>query len=88
MEYNYNECTTQALEAEQARVAEQHKALTAELNRRRQEEADRKKAQLALEKKQREDEIRAAGDHYNELVQAFVKDYGSYENFWGWFFKR
>lgn len=89
MEYNYNECTTKALEDECARVAEQHKALTAELNKRKQEEADRKKAQLALEKQKREGEIRAAKAHYNELVQAFIEDYGFYEDdFWTWFFKR
>lgn len=89
MEYNYNECTTKALEEEQARIAEQYKTLTAELDKRRQEEADRKRAQLALEKKKREDEIRAAREHYDELVEAFVADYGSYEdNFFTWFFKR
>ena len=86
MEYNYNECTTRALEEEQARIAEQYENLTKEINRRKREEADRKRAQLALEKKKRQEEINEAKKKYDDLVHAFIKDYGSYEDsFFSWF---
>ena len=86
MEYNYNECTTKALEEEQTRLADQYKTVTDELNKRKQEEADRKRAQLALDKQKRQEEIRAAKKQYDDLVRKFVEDYGSYEdNFWSWF---
>ena len=55
MEYNYNECTTKALEEEQARIAEQYSNLTKEINKRKREEEARKRAQLALEKKKRQE---------------------------------
>lgn len=89
MKYNYNECTTKALEEEQERIAEQYHTITEEIKKRKQEEAEKKKAQLALEKQKREAEIRAAKEHYNELVHAFIEDYGYYDDdFWTWFFKR
>lgn len=89
MEYNYNECTTKALEEEQARIADQYKTITDEINKRKQEEAEKKKVQLALEKRKRAEEIREAGQHYDELMQDFFDDYGYFpDNFWTWFFKR
>ena len=88
MESKYNECTTKALEDELVRVSEQYKNLSAELDRRRKEDAERKEAELALAKKSREEEIRAVGNHYIELVNAFVEDYGYFENYWSWFSKR
>ena len=86
MEYNYNECTTKALEEEQSRIAEQYENLTKEINRRKREEAERKRAQLALEKKKRQEEINEAKKKYDDLVHAFIEDYGSYEDsFFSWF---
>ena len=87
MDYNYNECTTQALEEEVALLSEQYKAAAEALNKRKKEEADRQKAQLALEKQKREEEIREIKQKYDDLVQSFVRDYGHYhdENFWSWF---
>ena len=82
MEYNYNECTTKALEEEQARIADQYKTITDEINKRKQEEAEKKK-------RKRAEEIREAGQHYDELMQDFFDDYGYFpDNFWTWFFKR
>ena len=89
MNYNYNECTTKALEDELARVAEQHQSIANELKKRKHEEEVRKQAQLAADRQKREEEIRKARKTYDELVQAFVDDYGSYEDsFLSWFFKR
>ena len=88
MEYRYSECTTKALEEELARITEQHENLTKEINKRKQEEAERKRSQLALEKKEREDEIRAVMEKYDNLVQSFIDDYGSYnDDFFRWFFR-
>ena len=88
MEYNYNECTTKALEEEQVRIAEQYENVTKELNKRRREDEERKKAQLAVDRQKRENEIKAAKKHYDELVQSFIDDYGSYNgDFLSWFFR-
>ena len=88
MEYNYNECTTKALEEEQVRIAEQYENVTKELNKRRREDEERKKAQLAVDRQKRENEIKAAKKHYDELVQSFIADYGSYNgDFLSWFFR-
>ena len=89
MDYNYNECTTKALEEEVKRLAEQFKAASTELDQRKKEEADRKRAQLALEKKNREEEIHTAKQKYYDLVHSFVEDYGSYhDDFWSWLARR
>ena len=87
MKCDYNECTTKALEEEQARIEEQYKIIIDELNKRKQEEAERKRAQLAVDRQKREKEIRDAKKKYNDLVQAFIEDYGSYydDGFWSWF---
>ena len=83
----YNEITTQALEEEQKRLSEQYQMITDELNKRKQEEETRRLSELKAEKKQREEEIREAKKQYDELVQAFLDDYGHYhdESFWSWF---
>ena len=43
-----------------------------------QEEADRKKAQLALEKQNRKKEIDDAFENCSKLLENYIKDYGSY----------
>ena len=44
-----------------------------------QEEEDRRNAQLTLEKANRKKEVDDAFHHYSKLLQAYIKDYGSYE---------
>ena len=46
--------------------------------KKRIEEEKQKKEKLAAEKDARYKEIKAAEEHYSELVRAYVKDYGSY----------
>jgi hypothetical protein len=48
------------------------------LRQKEKDEEDRKKAQLALEKEARKKEVDEAFDTYNELLKAYIKDYGSY----------
>ena len=50
------------------------------LNKAVQEEEDRKKAQLALEKENRKKEVDEAYENYNTLLKAYIKDYGTYSN--------
>jgi uncharacterized membrane-anchored protein YhcB (DUF1043 family) len=45
----------------------------------RKEEEEKKKAQLALEKENRKKEVDDAFQNYNELLKAYIKDYGSYK---------
>ena len=44
-----------------------------------QDEEDRKKAQLALEKENRHKEVEEAHDTYYSLLKAYINDYGSYQ---------
>lgn len=48
------------------------------LKQKEQEEEDRKKAQLALEKEARTQEVHDAFTTYNKLLKEYIKDYGSY----------
>lgn len=48
------------------------------LRQKEEDEEDRRKAQLALEKENRKKEVDEAFNKYNELVKAYIKDYGSY----------
>lgn len=48
------------------------------LKQKEQEEEDRKKAELALEKEKRTQEVCDAYKNANKLLKAYIKDYGSY----------
>ena len=48
------------------------------LKQKEQEEEDRKKAELALEKEKRTQEVHDAFENYNKLLKDYIKDYGSY----------
>ena len=52
--------------------------LGAQLKQAQQEEEDRKKAQLALEKEARRKEVDEAYEKYRTLLDAYVKDYQVY----------
>ena len=48
------------------------------LKQKEQEAEDRKKAELALEQENRKKELNEARDHYDALLKAYLRDYGSY----------
>ena len=48
------------------------------LKQKEQEEEDRKRAQLALEKENRKKEVDEALEKYSKLVKAYIEDYGTY----------
>ena len=50
------------------------------LRQKEQEEEDRKRAELALQKETRKKEIDEVLEKYNKLVQDYIKDYGTYHH--------
>ena len=46
-------------------------------DKKKREEEDRKKAELALQKETRKKEIEDAADNYKKLIKAYIEDYGS-----------
>lgn len=52
--------------------------LREQLKKQEQEEKDRKRAQLLLEKEDREKELREVHKHYTELLNAYLRDYNSF----------
>ena len=55
-------------------------ALRTKIEQVKQEEEDRRKAELALEKESRKKEVDEALKHYNELLRAYLTDYGAYHS--------
>jgi hypothetical protein len=53
-------------------------ALSEQLKKAQQDEEDRKKAQLALEKENRKKKVDDAFENYRKLLKAYIEDYGSY----------
>ena len=53
-------------------------ALQEKIKQAKQEEEDRRKAELALEKESRKKEVDEALDNYSKLLKAYVEDYGPY----------
>ena len=47
------------------------------LKQKEKDEEDKKKAQLTLEKENRKKELNEAREHYNTLLEAYIKDYGT-----------
>lgn len=72
---NVREATLEELEAEYAHLAEK-------IKQKKQDEAERKKAELALQKEERKKELDGAKARYYELLNAYIRDYHSYENFY------
>ena len=54
--------------------------LSKQLKKVRQEEEDRRKAELALEKESRKKEVDDAIEKAKDLLEAYVKDYGIYSS--------
>jgi len=73
--YGEKEMKIEELEAEYAHLGEI-------IKQKKQDEADRKKAELALEKETRKKELDEAKARYYELLHTYLRDYHSYENFY------
>ena len=50
------------------------------LRQKEKDEEDRKRAELALQKEARKKEIDEVLEKYNQLVKAYIKDYGTYHH--------
>ena len=74
------ELTIEELKVLYENALKESKKLGEMLKKREKDEADRKAAQLALEKEKRGKAIEEAYDSYISLVKAYVKDYGSYKS--------
>ena len=78
MEDNKREMTIEELAEQYKKISEQAYVLENQLKKKKQEEEDRKKAQLALEKDARYKEIEEVQKHLDNLIKDYVKDYGSF----------
>ena len=72
------EMTIEELEKQVSEMKEQYEDLNKKLKQKKQDEADRKKAQLANEKDVRYEDIKLASKHLNDLIQKHIDDYGSF----------
>ena len=72
------EMTIEELEKQVSEMKEQYEDLNKKLKQKKQDEADRKKAQLANEKDVRYEEIKLASKHLDDLIQKYIDDYGSF----------
>ena len=70
--------TIEELEKQYAEITEQYKTIGEQLQQKKQDEEDRRKAQLALEQEKRKKEVDEALDKYYALLDAYIKDYGRY----------
>ena len=71
--------TLDQLEAELEAAKKQYEDAQKSVTKKKAEEADRKKAELALVKEKRRMEIEDTEKKLNELYAAYLKDYGSIE---------
>ena len=72
------EMTIEELEKQVSEMKEQYEDLNKKLKQKKQDEADRKKAQLAAEKDTRYKEIEEVSNHLNQLISDYTKDYGRF----------
>ena len=73
------EATLEELEKELNELEDRQDALKELIKKKRHEESERKKAQLALEKDARQKEIEDTYKTLKQLVDSYVKNYGSFE---------
>lgn len=69
------EMTIEELEKEYAKITEERQKIEKVLKQKKQEEEDRRIAQLALDKEKRQKEVEEAYDHYIKVATAYIKDY-------------
>ena len=74
------ELTLDELKKQLSKIGEEYSNLNEIIKKREVEEEDRKKAKLALEKENRKKEVDDALKIYQDLLNAYLKDYGSYSN--------
>lgn len=72
------EMTIDELEEQISEMKAKYDDLNKKLKQKKQDEADRKKAQLALEKDARYKEIVETSKHLNQLITDYTEDYGSF----------
>lgn len=70
--------TIEELEEQYKKISKQADTLANQIKEKKQEEEDRKKAQLALEKDARYKEIEEVQERLNNLIKNYAKDYGSF----------
>ena len=76
MEDAKREMTIEELESRFAEISKERQLIEERLKQKKQEEEDRRTAQLALDKESRKKEVEEALEHYNKLIKAYIKDYG------------
>lgn len=75
MKDNIREATLEELENE-------YRALGEKIQKKKQDEEERKKAELAKAKEIRKQELDEAREFYYNLLHEYLKDYHSYEGFY------
>ena len=75
---NKKDYTNEELQKAVEEAKKNYEMLNEQLTIAKQEEEDRRKAQLALEKEARTKEVDEAYDNYVSLLNKYVEDYGSY----------
>lgn len=77
------ELTIEELSKQCAEAKKNFETLNEQLQKAKQDEEDRKKAELALEKEARKQEVDDAIQLAHDLLAAYIKDYGSYSGKYG-----
>ena len=77
---NKKDWTIEELAQQCEEAKKNFETLNAQLKQAQQEEEDRKRAKLALEKENRKKEVDEAYEQYQKLLKAYVEDYKVYSN--------
>ena len=75
---NKKDLTVEELQQQCEEAKKNFETLNKQLKKAQQDEEDRRKAKLALEKENRKNELEEAFNKYMSLLKAYIKDYGSY----------
>lgn len=70
--------TIEELEKQRDEVKKHFDCLNAEIRAAKKEEEDRRKAEFALQRADREKEVRDAYDKFKKLLKDFINDYGEF----------
>lgn len=70
--------TIEELEKQRDEVKKHFDCLNAEIKAAKKEEEDRQKAEFALQRADREKEVRDAYDKFKKLLKDFINDYGEF----------
>lgn len=72
------EMTLEELEAKYKKMTEEYKVIEDQIKKKKQEEEDKRKAELAANKDARYKEIEAVSEHLYQLIKDYTKDYGKF----------